>query len=86
MAINPFIPIEEVDPEKMKLLQSYIYVRLLRNGVKKSLVHELFRENFFSDEYGPLQDLAYSASLKPKPGLMSTAPLSENSKKRLLRS
>jgi RecJ-like exonuclease len=60
MAINPFIPIEEVDEEKMKLLQSYIYVRLLRNGVKRSIVHELFRENFYSQDYGPLQDLAYA--------------------------
>ena len=60
MSINPFIPIEEVESEKMKVLQSYIYVRLLRNGVKRSLVHELFRENFYSPEYGPLQDLAYA--------------------------
>jgi len=60
MAVNPYIPIEEVDNEKMKVLQSYIYVRLLRNGVKKSLVHELFRENFYSEDYGPLQDLAYA--------------------------
>jgi RecJ-like exonuclease len=60
MAINPFVNIEEVEKEKMKLLQSYIYVRLLRNGVKRSLVHELFRENFYTHEYGPLQDLAYA--------------------------
>ncbi|MGA1793785.1 MAG: DHHA1 domain-containing protein, partial [Thermoplasmatota archaeon] len=60
MSINPFIPIEEVEEEKMKVLQSYVYMRLLRNGVKKSLVHELFRENFYSPQYGPLQDLAYS--------------------------
>ncbi|MBN1540142.1 MAG: DHH family phosphoesterase [Candidatus Thermoplasmatota archaeon] len=60
MSINPFIPIEEVESEKMKVLQSYIYVRLLRNGVKRSVVHELFRENFHSKEYGSLQDLAYA--------------------------
>jgi RecJ-like exonuclease len=60
MSINPFIPLKEVDKEKMKLLQSYIYLRLLRNGVKRSIVHELFRENFFSPNYGSLQDLAYA--------------------------
>ncbi|MGA1866528.1 MAG: DHH family phosphoesterase [Thermoplasmatota archaeon] len=60
MSINPFIPIEEVESEKMKVLQSYVYMRLLRNGVKKSLVHELFRENFHSKDYGSLQDLAYA--------------------------
>lgn len=60
MAINPLVPMEDVEPEKMKALQSYIYIRLLRNGVKRYIVNELFRENFHSPEYGPLQDLAYA--------------------------
>ncbi|MFW3145399.1 MAG: DHH family phosphoesterase [Thermoplasmatota archaeon] len=60
LSIKPGSHIDEISRERMKVLQSYLYIRLLRNGVKKSMVHELFRENFYSPVYGPLQDVAYA--------------------------
>jgi len=60
MGIDPEQGVRDVDPEKMKVLQSYLYVKLLKDGVKPQLVHELFREEFYSGVYGPLQDLAYA--------------------------
>ncbi|MEA3557739.1 MAG: DHH family phosphoesterase, partial [Candidatus Thermoplasmatota archaeon] len=60
MNIDPGKRIEEIDDEKMKVLHSYLYVKLLKSGVSKATVHELFRDNFYSERYGPLQDLAYA--------------------------
>jgi RecJ-like exonuclease len=60
IGMDPELGIRDVDEEKMKVLQSYLYVKLLKDGVKPYLVHELFREEYFSEIYGPLQDLAYS--------------------------
>ncbi len=58
--ILPDERIETLDDEKRKVLQSYLYIKLLKNGVPKEMVHELFRDNFYSERYGPLQDLAYT--------------------------
>lgn len=58
--IDPEDKIESIDDERMKVLQSYLYIKLLKNGVQRSMVHELFRDNFYIEDLGPLQDLAYA--------------------------
>ncbi len=60
LAIDPDKRLEELEKDEVKKLQSYVYSQLLKDGVSQYIVHELFRENLFSEKYGNLQDLAYS--------------------------
>jgi RecJ-like exonuclease len=60
LGIEPEKGLEELDENECKKLQSFVYVHLLNEGVSTYIVHELFRENLYSEKYGNLQDLAYA--------------------------
>ena len=60
LGIDPESRLEDLSEDETKKLQSFVYVHLLKEGVPKNMVHELFRENLYSDKYGNIQDLAYS--------------------------
>lgn len=53
-------PLEELSEDEIKKLYSFVYARLLKDGVAKSIVNELFREVLYSERWGNLQDLAYA--------------------------
>jgi RecJ-like exonuclease len=53
-------PLDKLKEDDLKKLHSFVYVHLLKQGVSEFVVHELFRENLFSEKYGDLQDLAYA--------------------------
>ena len=59
LGIEPEISPGDLRGEKLKMVQSFLYSRLLDNGVDYHRVHELFRENLISEKYGDLQSLAY---------------------------
>ncbi|MGA1822631.1 MAG: DHH family phosphoesterase, partial [Thermoplasmatota archaeon] len=59
ISIDPQIPPEDLDHERSKVLQSLLYSHLLEAGVDFHRVHELFRENIISTDWGDLQALAY---------------------------
>ena len=59
MGIEPDTAPGDLGDEKLKMVQSLLYSRLLANGVDYHRVHELFRENLISDSFGDLQSLAY---------------------------
>ncbi len=60
LGIDPASRLEDLKVDEVKKLQSFVYVHLLKEGVSKDTIHELFRENLFSKIYGNIQDLAYS--------------------------
>ncbi len=59
LRIDPEKKVDELDEDSVKVLNSFIYVHLLKNGVHPTTVAELFRENLFSHEWGSLSNLAY---------------------------
>ena len=60
LGMEPERTLDSLKDDELKVLHSYVYIRLLREGISPYIVHELFRENLFSERYGNLLDLAYS--------------------------
>jgi RecJ-like exonuclease len=68
LGIEPEKRLEDLTESDTKKLQSFIYVHLLKGGASEVIVHELFRENLFSEKYGNIQDLAYSIDTAGRKG------------------
>jgi len=59
LGIDPRSTLGDLSKDKLKLLQSYLYVHMLRSGVDPGAVHELFRETVLTEKWGDVQSLAF---------------------------
>jgi len=59
MGIDPESRLQDLDRDRARLLQSYLYVHMLSTGTDPHAVHELFRETCTSDAWGDLQTLGF---------------------------
>ncbi|MDG6225560.1 MAG: DHH family phosphoesterase [Candidatus Thermoplasmatota archaeon] len=59
LGVDPQSTMMDMEKEKLKLLQSYLYVHMLGSGADPGAVHELFREGVYSREWGDVQSLAF---------------------------
>lgn len=59
LGVDPQSTMMDIEKERLKLFQSYLYVHMLGSGADPGAVHELFREAVYSGEWGDVQSLAF---------------------------